>query len=266
MKTHNAPRVVSFGYDTLRLTLFQFVDKATKARDWVAPLGVLATIVVTVVVSDFQDRFGISASAWRAVVVMTAVVTTVWLAVALVNWFRAPTVEDLLAQLIDRSSARVERRLIFVFRLRGKDGLTRVLVYRDIVWECFLFPHMKLTDDEVAQWNAHRAEQYVGDLFGLAASAINLAHVEDGDLHSQKYSEFTKAETTYLFRFALVSIDPAAIGRMSKRSFAIGGQQYRWMTLDEIEHDQNSARRNLDVLRHLRDYHQLFLRDPTPHA
>lgn len=64
--------------DRLRLCLITYIEKVTKKEAWLAPFGMLVTIIVTLVTSTFHD-FGFAAETWQAIFVVLVLCSAVWL-------------------------------------------------------------------------------------------------------------------------------------------------------------------------------------------
>jgi hypothetical protein len=85
--------------------LYRHGSRLNRSEAWIAPLSVVATLVVALVGSDFRD-FLLPALAWKTVVVIGLVVALGWLAVAIRNSWQSLTAEDFVAVLIAQSPAR----------------------------------------------------------------------------------------------------------------------------------------------------------------
>jgi len=69
--------------DKVRICLNRHLDRVERRRDWIAPLGVLITLVVTLVTTTFRDLW-LSKDAWQALFIFAAFGAAVWLMRALV--------------------------------------------------------------------------------------------------------------------------------------------------------------------------------------
>lgn len=84
--------------DKVRLCLIAHLKALEAKKDWIAPAGVLLTIVGTFATTTFHDA-GLSAATWQAVVIIAGVMTLVWLARALWVAWNAPTMENVVASM-----------------------------------------------------------------------------------------------------------------------------------------------------------------------
>ena len=65
---------------------------------WIAPAGILATLIVVFPTTSFQDFLGLSKEYWIAIFSVAAITTLVWLVVCLLRIQRSLTIE----QIVDR--------------------------------------------------------------------------------------------------------------------------------------------------------------------
>jgi hypothetical protein len=92
-------QIVQMTVDKLRLTLLEHSQALVRSREWATPLGILIAIVLTLVTSKFRDALGMSADSWKAVFVIGAAGTVLWLFRAFFNWLKKPTLDQLLEKL-----------------------------------------------------------------------------------------------------------------------------------------------------------------------
>lgn len=95
--------VISTTEDKIRLAVLTHLGRIEQRQGWVAPAGIFITILAAFVTADFKDAW-LPAATWRAIFVMSGIMSFVWLAVAIVRALRAPSVDDFINTL--RSSAR----------------------------------------------------------------------------------------------------------------------------------------------------------------
>jgi hypothetical protein len=103
-QTHTsvAQILISTTEDRARLALEREFRKAGDRQAWLAPGGILLTLVITLVTSEqFQDRLGLSKHTWEAIFVVAAVVVGIWLVRAAVRAWTAPTQEEMIDNVLD---------------------------------------------------------------------------------------------------------------------------------------------------------------------
>lgn len=84
--------------DKVQLCLSKHLRTVEKRRNWIAPLGVLIPIVVTLVTSTFRD-FIIEAATWRAVFILVGVLSFGWLGWSVWEALQSGNVEDIVVEL-----------------------------------------------------------------------------------------------------------------------------------------------------------------------
>jgi hypothetical protein len=82
MKVHSTleQEVLVTTSDKLRLCLIRHQKILAGRLGWIAPLGILLTMIATLVTTDFKDSYGLSKNTWEAIFVLGAVVVGLWLA------------------------------------------------------------------------------------------------------------------------------------------------------------------------------------------
>jgi len=67
-------------------------------------LGILITLVVSLLTASFRD-VGLPKAVWEALFVTSAILCVVWLAWAVIQACRAPSIEDVVARLKTSSAS-----------------------------------------------------------------------------------------------------------------------------------------------------------------
>jgi hypothetical protein len=103
--------------DRAKLCLFNHLDGLTSRAAWVAPCGLLVAFVAALVAADFKDALGLKKDVWMAIFVISAALSSIWLALALVScvrsWSRSKSgspVDDLINEMkaATKEAARIE--------------------------------------------------------------------------------------------------------------------------------------------------------------
>lgn len=84
--------------DKLHICLSKNLEKIEKKRVWIAPLGILITILVTLLTSAFQD-FIIPAATWHAIFIIVAFLSFIWLLISLNQARQSIEIEDVIGEL-----------------------------------------------------------------------------------------------------------------------------------------------------------------------
>lgn len=91
-------QVIQITVDKLTLILHRHASRLASQRDWLAPAGVVITIVATLVTTTFKDWL-LSAATWNALFVLVGVIAGVRLVRSLWSLRTAPTVETLVERI-----------------------------------------------------------------------------------------------------------------------------------------------------------------------
>lgn len=85
--------------DKIRLCLHDHLKTIESRQGWIAPLGVAITIFVTLLTSDFKDKFGIKKEAWQSFFLTFLVISVAWLIASLFKLGRRHTMDDIIRDL-----------------------------------------------------------------------------------------------------------------------------------------------------------------------
>ena len=69
--------------DKLRLCLYKAIDNLDAKREWLTPVALLVTLVLTLTTAEFKDQFTIPAATWEAFFLLLTVASFIWTGVAL---------------------------------------------------------------------------------------------------------------------------------------------------------------------------------------
>lgn len=84
----------------LKVCLMEYLQNLEKRGVWIAPLGILATIVITLLTADFQDKFYISRYTWQAIFILSAIISSVWLILVFIKRPKEVTIDDIVREMI----------------------------------------------------------------------------------------------------------------------------------------------------------------------
>jgi len=65
--------------DKLRLCLIRHQKTLSGRFGWVAPLGMLLTLVITLLTTDFSNSLGLSQHTWKAIFILSSILVGLWL-------------------------------------------------------------------------------------------------------------------------------------------------------------------------------------------
>ena len=84
--------------DKVRLCLMTHLKHMEARNAWVAPAGILVTIVASFLSSTFRD-FMLDAPTWRALFIVAAVLSLGWLLVSLGRAWKTASIEDVVEKM-----------------------------------------------------------------------------------------------------------------------------------------------------------------------
>ena len=115
--------------DKLRLCLMGYLGRVERKKGWIAPLGILVTIVVTCVTAQFQE-FYLSAAEWKAVFIVAGFLAGGWLVKAIFVAFVSTSLDGVVKE-IKKSAQDMERASDS--RVNGGARIVTSRVGRDLV-------------------------------------------------------------------------------------------------------------------------------------
>lgn len=74
-------------------------ERAAKSKQWIAVLGMIASLVLTLTTENFQNFLWLSGGEWRGVVILALALSILWFVVSIRWAFGVPTVESIVAEL-----------------------------------------------------------------------------------------------------------------------------------------------------------------------
>src|SRR5215470_4681281 len=81
--TNVTQQIIVTTADKARLCLIESLHRMERRRAWIAPAGILVTLVVVFPTTTFQDFIGLSKEYWRAIFSVATVATFIWLVICL---------------------------------------------------------------------------------------------------------------------------------------------------------------------------------------
>lgn len=116
--TNLAQEVIVTTEDKVRLCLNDYLSKISKKNAWIAPFGILITIVITLISTNFKS-FLFSADTWIAIFVITGGLNLLWLFFCLKSAFASVEMDTVIDEIKKGSSSSRERGLIYLDKEHG---------------------------------------------------------------------------------------------------------------------------------------------------
>ncbi len=93
-----AQEVIVTTEDKIKLCLSEHIKTLEKKKSWIAPLGILITIIVTLTTTIFKTMW-LEAATWKAIFIIGAVISGIWLIIAVVQAWNSISINDIVHQL-----------------------------------------------------------------------------------------------------------------------------------------------------------------------
>lgn len=86
--------------DKVRIHLSNHLTTVEKRKGWIAPLGILLTIIVCLVTSNFKtENILFDAPTWKAIFIISGVLSAGWLAYSIIQAWRSESMDELIERL-----------------------------------------------------------------------------------------------------------------------------------------------------------------------
>jgi hypothetical protein len=89
--------IIQITEDRLRLALGSHLKQAEKRLAWVAPLGILLTIILAFVTAEFKPAFGLEAAVWKAIFILAGVGSLIWFIRDGYQSWNAKSIDDIIS-------------------------------------------------------------------------------------------------------------------------------------------------------------------------
>lgn len=94
--------------DKVKLCLSEHLKRMEKRKSWIAPLGILLAITVTLVTSSFKD-VGLNSATWKAIFIITGLISFGWLTYSVWEACHSKKMIDIISEL-KKDSTPMENR------------------------------------------------------------------------------------------------------------------------------------------------------------
>lgn len=92
-------KLIVISEDKLKLALIDYQENRLSRGVWVAPFGIMLTILVAVITTDFRPTFGIEAAVLKAGFYFALVASAGWFLFSLFQMRKSESIEDLIKRL-----------------------------------------------------------------------------------------------------------------------------------------------------------------------
>lgn len=267
-KTRNSGRLgrspnfvdpITVGFDRLQILIQGYAKQFVDRHFWLTPMAAGLTLLLTLIVSDFRDTFGVRGDVWRVLAIIALAMFTVWMFIAILRALKAESLEATMDGIASESQSPLRNYALAFFRAKDRNGTNHILVYFDDIWNCFFVPYVNLQPD---QSDPADVEEPMADRFGLPKHALKAVELDSIEVRETKLSKASQKVNHYRFTFYPIKVQRSYAGTFVKSEFEIQARRYKWMTIEELLAHPTSMERNGEVYRFFRDNrHAFFGRD-----
>lgn len=222
---------------------FPFQDKEQDKRRPAIVIDdeTIAILAMYVTSKNKENPYSIEIEDWRKAGLSKPSWTRIDRIVSISEWHMERKIGDLstkdltkIMQLVVEISSNKfhEFSLIVV-----KDPLGRYLQRYDDRWDCWLFPYTRSTDH-----NRENVDAYISERLQFPVETHYITNAR----HC-KYSESDKVYKIYNHKLYEVVLD-CVPETMNGDSFHIGQEQYKWMSIAELEQSEGIMKKNEDIV------------------
>jgi len=91
--------IIKITVDKLKLILQAHIKNMERKRDWIAPLGILASLLIVFPTTEFKPFAGLKADVWQAIFIIAVLANLAWFVKTLWVAYKAPSVEGVIEKI-----------------------------------------------------------------------------------------------------------------------------------------------------------------------
>lgn len=198
------------------------------------------SFLIAVVFATYKDFLGLSGSTWKIIGVFFGLFFTIKAIYDLVINKKNQYTHDDLLEDINNLNKIASRHSIVVIKDSFNKYSNRYLVYDDVRWDCKFFINYKTNEDNITFIRKHLSSDLKIDIDSISLDFVT-------EKINSKYSNSNNKVKTYEHRFYIAKIDDIPKS-MQEDNFMIDGKRYHWMTLYDLQQDDDVIKKNSDVL------------------
>lgn len=228
----------------LNLLLEQKKHFIGKTVMWDSVLSAVS-FLVSVFLASYSDILGIPGNYLKLIFVIIGIFFTVKSSHDVIKSLRNTyTASDLLAD-INKLNQITHNHSIIVIKDSFSKCPNRYLLYYDTRWSCDLFLNFKENIN-----NESFIISGVSNRLKIDPSDISVKYITQ-KIH-EKFSNSHKENRIYCHRLYLVSIKKFP-NALKKNQFEVDGTQYKWMSIAEMEKDEQIMEINEDIVQFVKN-------------
>lgn len=90
--------IIKITTDKLKLILKDYLHLMERKNEWIAPLGIVITLLVVLTTTSFKEAY-FSADTWKAIFVITLLLSSGWLLKSFWYAIKSPSVEEIVERI-----------------------------------------------------------------------------------------------------------------------------------------------------------------------
>lgn len=91
--------IIRITEDKLRLKLADYERSVANSSDWVGAVGIVATVILSLITTDFKDRFGMKAETWSAVFIIVLIVAFIYCIFTIFTALKRKSIDEFISDL-----------------------------------------------------------------------------------------------------------------------------------------------------------------------
>lgn len=96
---NTSTHIIAVSQDKLLRILDKYTDKVKKQKQWITPLSIAFTLLISLLTSDFKDFIGITAAVWKTTFIIIFLICTVLTGYLFFNKKTPPNVDELVDEI-----------------------------------------------------------------------------------------------------------------------------------------------------------------------
>lgn len=253
------PESIVIGRDRLIFLIGEYKEGIKKEHGWPAPAGIFTSVFLCIAAtSDFQSFWFFSVDQTQMLVYGLLILSGVWLVYVVSSAPIGEADQRLMSELTGSIKNKPDYTVIYIIKLT-KDEIPRLLVEEKPQWECFFLPHVSRMLELNFSNSIPSFKKTIASYLGISCECVNVDHLTQFSLTSEKYSPKEKLYKQFNFDFLFFTLPKdKMLDSFNQSPFRVGGKTFYWKTLDELMADHKTMDRNGDVIEHLERNYSFF--------
>lgn len=109
--TNLTQEVIVTTEDKIRICLINYLNKLTGKKEWIAPFGILITIIIALLTTNFK-KFYFNADTWTAVFIIAGALCLIWLFACIKAIFVSVDMDEVINELKKGSPVKKDKNHI----------------------------------------------------------------------------------------------------------------------------------------------------------